>query len=225
MESNEVNEAIRAIDKEIKLNPKKIGLYYSKSKILFDIGKNNEVLTLLEKIYKDFPQEEKNIQVKRAYVLKEMKNTEAGLEIINELLEKHPEDNDLLNYKACWLQYLNRKEESLEVIQKLIEHVPDNATYHDTYGEILMFFNEHEAAIEEFLKVIEICSDNWYIFQTYIKLGICYKELENYELALEYLQKGKKFTDKSLSDIDTKRKWVTIANLFLAEIEQLEAEF
>jgi len=225
MESNEVNEAIRSIDKEIKLNPKKIDLYYSKSKILFDMGKNKEVLTLLDKMYKDFPQEEKDIQMKRAYVLKEMKNVEAGLEIIHELLEKYPEDNDLLNYKACWLQYLKRKEESLEVIRSLIERVPDNATYHDTYGEILMFFNEHEAAIEEFLKVIEIGSDNWYIFQTYIKLGICYKELENFELALEYLQKGKEFTNKSLSDIDTKGKWVTIADLFLAEIEQLEAEF
>ena len=225
MEKNEINEIIREIDNVIKLNPKNLDLYYSKTKILFDAGKYKEVLPLLDKMLTDFPQEEKDIQMKRAYVLKEMRNPKAGLEIIEELLEKYPEDNDLLNYKACWLQYLNRKEESLEVIQNLIESVTDNATYHDTYGEILMFFGEHEAAIKEFQKVIEISSNDWYVYQTYIKLGICYKELENYDLAIENLQKGKILTDKSSSDIDTKRKWLAISNLFLAEIEQIEAEF
>ena len=225
MEKNEIKEAIREIDKAIKLNPKNLDLYYSKTKILFDAGKYKEVLPLLDKMLKDFPQKEKDIQMKRAYVLKEMRNPKAGLEIIEELLERHPEDNDLLNYKACWLQYLNRKEESLEIIQNLIERVPDNATYHDTYGEILMFFNEYKSAIDEFLKAMEMSKNDWYVYQTYIKLGICYKELENYDLAIQNLQKGKELTDKSFSDIDTRRKWLIIADLFLAEIAQLQAEF
>ncbi|MFX1410763.1 MAG: hypothetical protein ACFFA6_10440 [Promethearchaeota archaeon] len=219
------DEVLQAIDKSIKLNPEDMDLYYSKSKILINVNRYREALNLFDKMLEDFPKEEKDIQVKKAYVLKEMRNVEAGLEIIEELIEKYPEDNDLLNYKACWLQYLNRKEESLEIIQKLIERVPDNATYHDTYGEILMFFNKYENAIEEFLKAMEISSKDWYTYQTYIKLGICYKELENYDLAVEYLEKGKGLTDKSSSDLDTKRKWVVIADLFLAEIAQLEAEF
>ncbi|MFX1316377.1 MAG: tetratricopeptide repeat protein [Promethearchaeota archaeon] len=219
------DEALRAIDKAIKLNPEDMDLYYSKSKILINVNRYREALVLFDKMLEDFPKEEKNIQMKKAYVLKEMRNAKAGLEIIEELIEKYPEDDDLLNYKACWLQYLNKKEESLEIIQNLIKRVPNNATYHDTYGEILMFFNEYEHAIEEFLKAMEISSKDWYTYQTCIKLGICYKELENYELAVEYLKKGKKLTDKSLSDHDTKRKWVVIADLFLAEIAQLEADF
>ncbi|MFX1320210.1 MAG: hypothetical protein ACFFAQ_01070 [Promethearchaeota archaeon] len=217
------NEALKEIDKVINLNPHNIDLYYSKSKILINMNRYREVLALLDKMLIDFPQEEKNIQIKRAYILKEMRNAEAGLEIIDNMIKKYPEDNDLLNYKACWLQYLNKKEESLEVIKNLIKRVPDNATYHDTYGEILMFFNEHEHAIEEFLKTIEIGDKNWYVYQTYIKLGICYKELGNYELAIDYLKKGKEITNKSLSELDTKRKWVVIADLFLAEIEQLNS--
>ncbi|MFX1310585.1 MAG: hypothetical protein ACFE8C_12865, partial [Promethearchaeota archaeon] len=177
-EKNKVVETIMEIDEAIELDPEKIDQYFSKSKILFDKGEFKQALTLLEKMLRSFPQEEKNIQVKRAYVLKEMKNTEVGLEIINELIEKYPEDNNLLNYKAFWLQYLNRKQESLEVIQNLIEQIPENATYHDTYGEILMYFKVYEQAIEEFLKTIEISSEDWYVYQTYIKLGICYKELE-----------------------------------------------
>jgi tetratricopeptide (TPR) repeat protein len=175
-------------------------------------------LNLLDKMLKDFPDDDKNIQIKRAYVLKEMKDPEAGLEIINDLIQTYPKDNDLLIYKACWLQYLNRKEESINLIEELIEYQPNNATYHDTYGEILMFFQNYEQAIEQFLKVLELSMDEWYINQTYIKLGICYKELENFDLAVENLKKGKELTIKSSNDSETKNKWLTIVNLFLDEI-------
>ncbi|MFX0021411.1 MAG: tetratricopeptide repeat protein [Candidatus Hermodarchaeota archaeon] len=223
--NSDINEAIREIDKAIKKDPKNVDLYYSKSKILYDNGEYKKVLEVLDKMLLEFPKEEKNIQVKRAYVFKEMKDVKTGLNIINDLLVRNPEDNDLLNYKAFWLQYLNRKAESMKTIQSLIDRAPNNATYHDSYGEILMFFKDYENAIEEFLKVIEINSDDWYLYQTNIKLGICFREIENYQKAIEFLQKGKELTDKSSSDPDEKSKWLAIANLFLAEIEQLKDEF
>ncbi len=222
---NEFSEAIREIDKAIKMDPKNVDLHYSKSKILYDNGEYRQVISYLDKMLIDFPKEEKNIQVKRAYILKEMKDVKTGLQIINNLLLKYPEDDDLLNYKAFWLQYLNRKEESIKLIQELIKRAPNNATYHDSYGEILMFFKEYENAIGEFLKVININSDDWYLYQTNIKVGICFREIEDYDKAIEYLQKGKKLLDKSSSDLDEKAKWITIANLFLAEIEQLKDEY
>ncbi len=54
----------------------------------------------------------------------------------------------------------------------------------------------------------------------YIKLGICYKELKNYEKAIENLKIGKEYTEKCFCDHETKHKWFTIANLFITEIEQ-----
>ncbi|MFX1364764.1 MAG: hypothetical protein ACFFCE_17565 [Promethearchaeota archaeon] len=225
VESKEVIRTIQEIDKAIELNPKKSDLYYSKSKFLINLGKYKESIEILDKMLLNFPQEEKNIQIKRAYILKEMKNIEAGLNIIEDLIQNYPEDNNLLNYKAFWLQYLNREEEALEIISKLIKLEPTNATYHDTYGEILMFFGKHEQAIEEFLKTLEISSDHWYVYQTYIKLGLCYKEIEDSKLANKYLQKGIEALESSTEDQDTKSKWNTIANLFLEEIKLLEEEF
>ncbi|MFW9827614.1 MAG: hypothetical protein ACFFEY_08485 [Candidatus Thorarchaeota archaeon] len=222
-ENTKENNVIEEIDKKIELNPNEIDLYYSKSKLLINRGLFKEVLSLLDDLYIKFPQEEKNIQVKRAYVLKEMKNLKAGLEIINNLVEKYPEDDDLLNYKAFWLQYLNKKEESLRVIKTLIKRAPDNATYHDTYGEILMYFQEYKKAIEEFLISIEISSKDWYVYQTYIKLGICYKELNNFQNALENINIGKELLDSSFADVEEKTKWITIANLFIAEIDHLKS--
>lgn len=215
-------ERIGEIEEAIKLDPDNKELYYSKEQIMLYFNKYDELLNFLEEIYKRFPDEEKNIQLKRAYILKEMRNLESGLKIIDDLIEKFPGDKNLLSYRAYWLQYLDRKDAALKLMEDLIKEKPENGTFHDNYGEILMSFQEYEEAIKEFKKAIEMSSDKWFIFQTHIKLGICYKEVGEPKLALENLKLGKKLTSKSTIDYDTKEKWLIIANLFISEIEQMD---
>ncbi|MFW9826432.1 MAG: hypothetical protein ACFFEY_02310 [Candidatus Thorarchaeota archaeon] len=217
-----LNQALDKINDAIKSNPDNIELYYSKSKFLIENNRFRSVLELLELMQEIFPDDEKNVLMMKAYVLKEMKNLEAGLDIINKLIEIYPEDKELLNYKANWYQYLNQKEKSLEVIQNLIKEEPSNALYHDTYGEILMFFKDYKHALEEFQRTIKLNKESWFIYQTYIKMGICNNILGNIPQAVEFLNKGKEYTNRSSSDPGTKKKWVIIANLILAEIEQLK---
>ncbi|MBY9012925.1 MAG: hypothetical protein KGD70_11170, partial [Candidatus Lokiarchaeota archaeon] len=214
-------ESIEEFNKAIKLNPDDYDLYLAKESVLIYFNKYDDLLDFLDEILEMFPAEHKNVEIKRAYILKEKRNIEAGLKIINDLLDGYPNDKNLLIYKAYWLQYLTRKDEAIEVIKNLIQDDPDNGMYHDTYGEMLMSFQDYGKAKMEFLKSIEISSNDWYAFQTYIKLGICDKELGNLELALENLERGKKFIEKSRSDEETKQKWLQIAELFLAEINLL----
>ena len=108
----------------------------------------------------------------------------------------------------------------MKILRRLTESEPDKGIYHDTYGEILITFKEYEKAIKEFQKAIEIDPNEWFIHQTFIKIGICYSALENNELAIENLKKGKELTCKIISDIESKNKWVAITELFLAEIEE-----
>ena len=218
-------EALEEIDKAIERNPKDLDLYYFKSKILIYFDKYNETLILLDGMVKDFFENEKDLKMKKASILKKMRDLEGGLEIINELIVKYPEDNDLLNYKAFWYQYLNNKEESLKIIKNLIRREPDNGIYHDSHGEILMAFNDHELAIDKFQRAIELNPNSWYIYQTYIKLGICYRELEDYDLALEHLTKGEALIDQSPSDNDTKQMWHSYAKPFIEEIKVLIEDF
>jgi len=215
-------EEIKKLDIKIEANPENLDLYYSKIRILIYYNKFDEVLALLNEMLVTFPETELDVKMKKAFVLRRMQEVKAGLDIIDELIIKYPKNNDLINYKAYWLQYLDKKEECLNIIEDLVEKVPDNAMYHDTYGEILMYFERYEEGIQKFLKAIELDSKEWYIHQTYIKLGICYKELNDLESASKYLAKGKTLTEKSSMDADTKQKWITIANLFLLEIEDLE---
>ena len=218
-------ENLEKINGVIEKNPKKLDLYYFKSKILMYFDKYSETIALLDGMLKDFPENEKDLKMKKASVLKRMRDLDGGLKIINELIGKYPKDNELLNYKAFWFQYLNRKEEALEILLKLIEREPDNGIYYDSYGEILMVFNDYELAIGKFQKALELDPNSWYIYQTFIKLGICYRELKDYDKALEYLTKGEELIDQSSSENDTKQMWHSYAKPFIEETKVLLEDF
>ena len=212
---------LKQIEMKIPTDRENFDLYNSKIRLLAYFGQIDEVISLLDDLLEEFPNRERELKLKKASVLKRIKQPEAGLIIINELIKDSPKDSDLLIYKAYWLQYLNKREESLTLIQELIDLHPDNGMYHDTYGEILMYFENYGDAVDQFLEALKSVGDEWYAYQTYIKMGICYKELGNYELALKHLNKGKDFTEKSSLDADIKQKWFKIVDLFLAEIELL----
>ncbi|MHA1255162.1 MAG: tetratricopeptide repeat protein [Promethearchaeota archaeon] len=221
LELNKFEKAIELIDKAISIMPNKVDFYRSKSAILMYFNEYPKLLDLLDDMIGKFPKIEKDIKMKKASVYKLLGNLKAGFKIIDELLEKNPDDKELRNFKAYWYQYLNKKEEALNMLEMLIKSEQDNGTYYDSYGEILMNYEEYEKAVQQFQKAIKLSGSGWFIYQTYIKMGICFKELGNYELALEYLKKGKEFTHKCVCDHDLKKKWLVIADIFLSEIENI----
>jgi len=221
LELNKYEEAIELVDKAISIVPNKVDLYLSKSAILMYFNEYPKLLDLLDEMLGKFPKIEKDLKMKKASVYKLLGNLDAGFKIVDELTEKNPEDKELRNFQAYWYQYLNKKDEALNIIEELIESEQDNGEYYDSYGEILMNYEEYEKAVEQFQKAIELSSSGRFIYQTYIKLGICFKELKNYELAIEYLKKGKKFTYKSISEHEMKQKWIIIADIFLTEMESI----
>ena len=149
-----------------------------------------------------------------------MGNITAGYEIIEELNSNYPDQSDLQMYQAYWLMYLDNKDESLNLMKTILDREPKKEIFYDTYGEILMNYEEYESAIVQFEKAIKLSVKEWFIPFTYIKLGICHKELENYDTALEFLRKGKEYMQKSKIDPDLKKRWIIIADLFQTEIEQ-----
>jgi tetratricopeptide (TPR) repeat protein len=177
------------------------------------------LLDLLNEMLQSFPNLEVDLNMKKADVFKLMGNFKAGFEIVDNLSKKFPDQNELQMYKAYWLMYLNKRDESLNLMKAIIDREANKGVFYDTYGEILMNYSEYKYAIEQFQKAIELNDQEWFLYQTYIKLGICYKEIENYKLAIENLNKGKDYTEKSNADQETKQKWLTIAELFLIDIE------
>jgi len=219
LESNQFEQSIELIEKAISIASNKIDLYLSKSAVLMYFNKYPELLDLLDEMLEKFPEIEKDLKMKKASVYKLLGDVNAGFVIIEELLARFPEDKELWSFKAYWYQYMNNKDKALNILGELIKSEQNNGEYYDSYGEILMNFEDYDKAIESFQKAIELSSSGWFIYQTYIKLGICFKELGNFELALEYLRKGKEYTNKCFCDHKLKKKWLAIADIFLTDIE------
>ncbi|MFX1566969.1 MAG: tetratricopeptide repeat protein [Promethearchaeota archaeon] len=217
-------EEIKEIERSIALKPKKYELYNSKIEILIYFNQYSEVLKTLDKMLQLFPEKEIELLMKKASILKIKKDIMSGFEIIEDLIKKYPDNNELQNYKAYWLRYLGKKEEAIEIVQELIKKEPKNATYHDTYGEILLYFEDYEEATKKFLKAIVLDMDNWFIYQTYVKLGTCYLALKNYDLAQKNLETGRNLIQEKVKDLETKQNWLAIADLFLAEVMDLKNE-
>jgi tetratricopeptide (TPR) repeat protein len=220
LQLNARDESLQAIDHAIKLAPKRVELYHSKGSILMYYNQYEELLTLLDHILELFPKLDKELKLKKALVCKQLGNLDGGFSIIEELLGKYPKDNAISNSKAYWYVYMNKKEEAIETIENLIRQDPEIGLNYDTYGEILMYYEDYEEAIEQFQKALARNKFGLLIHETYIKLGVSYKELKDYDQALENLRMGKKYTQRCSCDLETKRKWLTIADLFITEIEQ-----
>lgn len=213
-------QKIKEFDIKIKKSPNQIELYYSKVRLLIYFNQYKEVLSLLEVMRTKFPKNEIDIMMKKASILRKMRDLDSGLKIIDALIKKFPNNTDLFSYKAFWLQYMDRKEDALEIIENLINKEPNKGIYYDNYGEILMYFEDYEEATKKFLKALITENNEWYYYQTYIKLGICYKALNMLELAQNNLSTGIKIIkqDKQINS-DIKQKWLAIANLFLTDIQ------
>ncbi|MHA1670374.1 MAG: tetratricopeptide repeat protein [Promethearchaeota archaeon] len=217
-----IEEKVKQIDKTIKKNPNNLDLYQSKETIFIYFNRYDALLNLYDEIIDRFPNKKKEVKIKTAYILKEKRLIEEGLEIIEDLINEYPNDLDLISYKAYWLQYLNQKDEAISTILSIIDMAPNKATYRDTYGEILMAFEEYEKAINSFQKALELGIDDWYEFQTFIKIGICRRQIGNLDIAMEYLIRGTKAIEKSEVDTETKQKWFAIAEPFIKELKELQ---
>ncbi len=212
---NQYEDKIEEIERKLESDPLNYNLYNLKLKTLIYFNQYNTVLTLLEEMLELFPDNEINLKMKQASILKRLKDPKGGLKIINDLVSKFPENNELQNYKAHWLKYLDRRDDAIAIIKVLIENQPENGFYYDSYGEILMYFEDYKEAIKKFGKALSLNPNDWYIYQTYCKLGICYKALGADVLALRDLTKAKEIINTMTLSQETKQKWLVIVDLFL----------
>ena len=216
---DEYNSALTTIEKAIALQPQSFDIYFLNIEILKYLNRYNQIFYLLDELEDKFTEKEKTLKLVKANIYKIRNNVEKALEVVENLLIRFPKDIDLLINKIYYLQYLNRNRESTIMVKNLIDENQNNGIFYDIYGELLMYSEDYQNAKEEFQKAIEIDPLSWYTYQSYIKLGVCYKELGRYEFAVKNLDKGKELTNKLFCDYQSKIKWLTIANLFIKEID------
>ena len=232
MESNE--EALIAIEDGIALNPDDFSFNNNKINILIRTKKFEDALELISKLEEKFPYMEKELIAYKSYIHYFKGDFFNALKTLEGVRDFKPEDAILINNKAlCFAEVAlaleregkkeeaNRnKEEAIKTAKKLLEINPNEGNFRDSFGEIFMLFKEYEAAIKEFEEALKLEPHSCFTFQTIIKMGNCYKELGNYDKAIELFERGKVFTERMLPG--DRELFSYKADEYLEEIKKLK---
>ena len=218
------DDALESIDIALNFEPKNLSMHFMKYKILHDFGKIDEILELVEEGIKLFPDHEIKLLTHKANLFKKKNKYDKGLEIIDGLWEKYPGDLDVLNSKVYYHLYLGEKEEALRAGKLLVESDPESGNFHDSYAEALTEFGEYEEALKETQKALESDPIGWFTYNTYFLMAKCYKELGQYELSRDNLDKGVQATRTCYCDIEMREEGQKKRRELLAEIQELEAK-
>jgi tetratricopeptide (TPR) repeat protein len=111
-------------------------------------------------------------------------------ELIDDEIEKDPDNADLHNVKAYNLYKLDKIKEGISEVLKGIKIDPNAAGFYDTAGEGYCMLGEYKKAINIMTKGINIAPDglspdgkNWRIEEHYYNRGMAYLKLKEYEKA------------------------------------------
>ncbi|UWP68289.1 tetratricopeptide repeat protein [Subdoligranulum variabile] len=123
----------------------------------------------------------------RALVLHNDKHYKESLALLQELIQKNP--NNARYHYSCGvtLHEMGRYEEALTEKQKALELEPDNARYHDSRGVTLHEMGRYKEALAEKQKALELESDN---ARYHDSCGVTLDEMGRYEEALAESRKA-----------------------------------
>ncbi|MFX1281005.1 MAG: tetratricopeptide repeat protein [Promethearchaeota archaeon] len=226
-------EALDEIEIAMQLTEDLVELYYSKSKILAELGRYDEAMEVLDETMIRYPDNRKQLLMQKAYVYKMQGDYQSGLDIITQLTKNYPKEVDFYNNKAYWHVYIyNQKKEmgiedeenkksALGDIKFLTEKVPNEGNYFDSYGEILLIIGEYKDAIKMYEKAIKIEPNGWFVPASYLGLGKCHQKLGNYEEAVKNLQKARKIVRYCFCHIKHKKEWIEEIEYHLNEVKEL----
>jgi tetratricopeptide (TPR) repeat protein len=216
------DEALEAINSAFELDSKVLSSVFYKSKILFHQEAYESAAKLIDENLKIFPERERELAKHKAFLYKKINKLDEALEIVNKLVEKYPDDLDLLNNKIYFHLYRGDKEEAIEGGEKLTRLDPNDGNFHDSFGEILTEFGEYERALKEIQKALKLEPFGWFSYNSYFQMAVCYRELGKYDLARDALEKGEKATHTCFCDIDMRKEWIEKKDKLIAKMDELE---
>ncbi|MFW9952154.1 MAG: tetratricopeptide repeat protein, partial [Candidatus Thorarchaeota archaeon] len=234
---NDIEKADQEIDRAIELDKNSYEIAFKKINFLIDLEEHNKVITLIDKYLILYPQQEVSLSITKAFIYyfvgrnlelthgnkeKAYEYYHLGLEVTNRVLEEYPNNVKSLNNKILYLAALNKSEEAIEAANNLITLYPDDGNHYDTYAQVLMQFEDYEEAIEMFRKAIDIDPNGFYVYISYNRMAECYKELGDYENALEAAEKSKEIFNKQIRGVQ--RIFEYSADKLAEEIKELLKE-
>ena len=226
--------AVEEIDKAIELDKYNYELASMKIFFFMELEDKDTALEFVDDYITRYPDRENDLLLFKSFLYyymgknaeKEMNNEQEannyynlGLEVTNKLLETIPDHPKALNNKILYLASLKEPELAIKTAENLVKKYPEEGNYFDTYAEVLQQFGKCKKAIEIYKKAIALEPNGFYVHLSYNRLAECYKELGDYENALEAALKSKDVASKHLPGGSTEYEY-TSDNL-IEEIKEL----
>lgn len=176
---NNVVELSKLNDTESK------GVLYKRAICFYSTGEFQKALDDLQVFIPEFPGFPR-AKLLRAFVNRELGNTQAQLEDINDLLSFNPTDPDLLKFKVTIFLESEKYEDAKETLLNLQKVVNDEET-ETQLGFIYSNLNDVDSAFIHFDSALAI---NGGYSPAYMYLSSLCLEQEAYEIALTYVDLG-----------------------------------
>jgi len=194
LENGEYDQALKEIDDFIDIYPKDVELYISKSEILNDeLERYDEALEVVEKGLK-IDNKEPYLYNNKATILFNKGELDKALDLID-IAIKFNGDADFLFKKSLWLLEKGLLFKALIEIERALEINSNYIEAREFKIELLERLESYEAVVLEYDKVIELDpnNDDHYIN----KSAVLNNNLEEYDLALEAVEKGLEINQKN----------------------------
>ena len=182
-------EGLKLFNRGLDFDENSILLLYNKAGCLKSLNRDNEAKILLNKVISLCDSQEKteqNLKLKsNALVL--LKNFDEAIDVLEEILEKTPNDIDsLMNMAICYDHHFNNKK-TLEYLDRILKIDPSDLHALLMKSEVLMHMNKLDESKEYMDMAFEINPSDAHVW--YLK-GQYESKLSNYESALKYYEKA-----------------------------------
>jgi len=150
-------EALKAIEKAIKLDKNDFVLWVEKSEILHDLERYEDALDAIKTGSRLAPEEVKiDFLLFEAHELEHLEKHKQALAFFNKFLEQYPNDISTWQAKSEVLLELEKNEESLKACNEGLKIDPEDAELLSQKGLILLNLNKNEDALSHLQKSIRI---------------------------------------------------------------------
>ena len=148
MDEKDYRNALKAIDRVLKLDPKDLDALYKKGLILEKTGKRKEALKVMRDILKVDPDNPDALNFIGYCYAEEGKSLEEAKEMIEKALKQRPNDGYILDSMG-WVYYkMGKYKEAYKWLKKALEKKPSDPVINEHMGDILVKMGRDREALD-----------------------------------------------------------------------------
>jgi tetratricopeptide (TPR) repeat protein len=192
-------EALKAFEKAIELNPDKESAWNNKGATLSKLERYDEALKAHEKAIELNPNHIMALSNK-GIALSNLERYDEALKAFEKAIELNPDDEVTWNNKGVTLDEYKRYDEALKAYEKAIELNPDKESAWNNKGATLSNLERYDEALKAFEKAIELSPD---YDSAWFNKACAYSLKEDKKNMLDSLSKAIELNSKNKEDAKT----------------------